>query len=60
VKRADRASAFFEATQLAGFSVAEARTFFGAPRGVSHPQLVPLPAIEAQALYLERFRRLSE
>ena len=60
VKRADRASAFFEATQLAGFSVEEARTFFGAPRGVSHPRLVPLPPVEAQALYLERFRRLSD
>jgi 5'-deoxynucleotidase YfbR-like HD superfamily hydrolase len=60
VKRADRASAFFEATQLAGFSVEEARTFFGAPRGVSHPRLVPFPAVEAQALYLECFRRLSD
>jgi|SRR6185369_15715784 5'-deoxynucleotidase YfbR-like HD superfamily hydrolase len=60
VKRADRASAFFEATQLAGFSISEARTFFGAPRGVSHPRLVPLPVVEAQALYLERFRRLSD
>lgn len=60
VKRADRASAFFEATQLAGFGIAEARTFFGAPRGVSHPRLVPLTAVQAQALYLERFRRLSD
>ena len=60
IKRADRASAFFEANQLAGFTLAEARNFFGAPRGIAPPRLVPLPAVEAQALYLERFRRLSD
>lgn len=59
IKRADRMSAYFEATQLAGFSIAEARKFFGIPRGAKLPRLVPLPATEAQALYLERFRRLS-
>jgi 5'-deoxynucleotidase YfbR-like HD superfamily hydrolase len=59
IKRADRISAFFEATQLAGFTLAEARKFFGSPRGVAPPLLVPLPATEAQALYLERFRKLS-
>jgi hypothetical protein len=59
IKRADRISAFHEATQLAGFTTAEARKFFGAPRGVSPPRLAPLPAPEAQAHYLERFRRLS-
>ncbi len=59
IKRADHLSAFFEATQLAGFSVAEARKFFGAPRGVSPPRLVPLSTTEAQSAYLERFRRLS-
>jgi 5'-deoxynucleotidase YfbR-like HD superfamily hydrolase len=59
VKRADRISAFFEATQLAGFTVAEARKFFGAPRGVSPPRLVPMSVTEAQSAYLDRFRRLS-
>jgi len=59
IKRADRMSAFFEATQLAGFTIPEARKFFGAPRGVASPRLNPLPATEAQELYLERFRRLS-
>jgi len=59
IKRADRMSAFFEATQLAGFSVAEARKFFGTPRGISPPRLVPLSTPEAQSAYLERFRRLS-
>ena len=60
IKRADRASAFFEATQLAGFTLSEARAFFGSPRGVAPPRLEPLPPLEAQALYLERFRRLSD
>ena len=59
IKRADKMSAYFEATQLAGFTIPEARKFFGIPRGVAPPLLNPLPATEAQSLYLERFRRLS-
>ena len=59
IKRADKMSAYFEATQLAGFTIAEARKFFGIPRGVAPPRLQPLPVPEAQALYLERFRQLS-
>src|SRR6266850_2669050 len=59
IKRADRISAFFEATQLAGFTVPEARRFFGAPTGVAPPRLAPPAATGAQALYLERFRTLS-
>jgi 5'-deoxynucleotidase YfbR-like HD superfamily hydrolase len=59
IKRADKMSAYFEATQLAGFTITEARKFFGIPRGVSPPRLHPLPVPEAQALYLERFKRLS-
>ena len=59
IKRADRMSAYFEATQLAGFTITEARKFFGVPRGASTPKLHPLPASEVQALYLERFKRLS-
>lgn len=60
IKRADRMSAYFEATQLAGFAIAEARKFFGTPRGISPPRLTPMPATEAQALYLDRVRRLSD
>ena len=59
IKRADRIAAYFEATQLAGFAASEARRFFGLPRGVTQPRLEPLPAMEAQAFFLERFRRLS-
>ena len=59
IKRADHISAFFEATQLAGFTRAEAERFFGVPKGVRTPRLVALPPSEAEAAYLERFRRLS-
>lgn len=59
IKRADRMSAFFEATQLAGFSRAEAANFFGTPKSVATPRLVPAPAPEAEAAYLDRFRRLA-
>lgn len=60
IKKADHISAYHEATQLAGFEKPEAAKFFGAPpKGLVTPRLVPLPPAEAQALFLERFRRLS-
>jgi 5'-deoxynucleotidase YfbR-like HD superfamily hydrolase len=60
LKKADIISAFHEATQLAGFSVEEARKIFGAPpRGTRFPRLVPLPTAEAQSQFLERFKRLT-
>jgi hypothetical protein len=58
IKSADRASAFFEATQLAGFKHAEATEFFGQPRNIRHVELVPKPTIEAQRLFLARFNEL--
>jgi hypothetical protein len=59
-KKADRLSAFHEATQLAGFEDKEARRLFGAPpAGLATPRLVPLPTAEAQGLFLERFHRLG-
>jgi len=58
-KKADRLSAFYEATQLAGFEDKEARRLFGAPPpGLKTPRLQPLPTAEAQAQFLERFHRL--
>lgn len=60
IKRADRMSAFYEATQLAGFDVPEAHNFFGRPPGrLRTPKLVPLVTAEAERLFLERFRRLT-
>jgi len=59
-KKADHLSAFYEATQLAGFDEKEARRLFGTPpAGAKTPRLVPLPTAEAQALFLERFHRLA-
>lgn len=58
-KKADTIAAYHEATQLAGFDAAEARRYFGVPpKSLKSPRLVPLPTAEAQAQFLERFRRL--
>jgi len=65
IKRADRTSAFYEATCLAGFARDEARRFFGQPRGLS-PALVktlshlsPFPAAEGEARFIKRFNELA-
>ena len=58
VKRADQASAFFEATRLAGFDVDEALRFFGAPPPGAEPDMTPLSPTDAQALFLTRFASL--
>jgi 5'-deoxynucleotidase YfbR-like HD superfamily hydrolase len=59
-KQADIASAYFEATQLAGFSAEEAKRYFGTPpRSLRTPRLTPLAAADAQTAFLERFRRLT-
>ncbi len=57
IKKADCISAYFEATVLAGFSESEARKFFGTPKGITRDmiELEPLPAMQAQALFLQRF-----
>jgi 5'-deoxynucleotidase YfbR-like HD superfamily hydrolase len=60
IKRADRACAFFEATQLAGFNHAESLELFGAPPPGYALRIEPLPPAEAQAQYLQRFEILSE
>lgn len=59
IKQADRACAFFEATQLAGFERGESLKLFGAPPRGYELILEPLPAAAAQARYLERFRVLA-
>ncbi len=58
IKRADRASAFYEATQLAGFSVEEALVLFGAPEGAPSVALRIETTAAVQARYLSRFRAL--
>lgn len=59
IKRADKASAFFEATQIAGFEDEEAARIFSRPRGLAPISLKPLPTREAQARFLKRFEDLT-
>ena len=60
IKTADRACAFFEATQLAGFEHNEALALFGAPPRAYRLLIEPQAPAEAQARYLQRFHVLSE
>src|ERR1700759_3536263 len=60
LKKADIISAFHEATQLAGFTVEEAKKIFGVPpKGTRFPRMVPLSTADAQSQFLERFKRLT-
>ena len=61
IKKADQIAAYFEATVLAGFSLQEARKFFGQPRGITREMILiePVPAIEAQRLFAERFQAIE-
>jgi 5'-deoxynucleotidase YfbR-like HD superfamily hydrolase len=62
IKIADRASAYAEATTLAGFSIAEGRKLFGEPDlpiGDFAAYLEPLRPAAAEALFLGRFAELD-
>jgi 5'-deoxynucleotidase YfbR-like HD superfamily hydrolase len=60
LKQADTLSAYYEATQLAGFETREARRFFGhPPKGLKPPRLVTLSPADAQAQFLARFQQLN-
>jgi 5'-deoxynucleotidase YfbR-like HD superfamily hydrolase len=62
IKAADRASAYLEATRLAGFVEAEARKFFGPPPVFSHvlerDYLTPWPAETAEGRLRERIEKV--
>ncbi|MFN4287436.1 MAG: HD family hydrolase [Brevundimonas sp.] len=58
IKKADRACAFFEATQLAGFGREESLKLFGAPPAGLDIHLEPEPTSVAQRAYLARFHEL--
>ncbi|MCH8169305.1 MAG: HD family hydrolase [Proteobacteria bacterium] len=60
IKRADRLSAWFEATQLAGFSEADAAKYFPRPRfeGWQAIRLKARSATAAKRAFLARFRQL--
>jgi len=64
IKRADKISAYLEATQLAGFGAEEAGKFFGNPRGLTGFPAAklnskPLPVAAAQKCFIAKFRQLS-
>ncbi len=61
IKKADIVSAYFEATELAGFSTAEAAEFFGRPRGfhAGHFELSPRPTAEIEQAFINRFNALE-
>lgn len=61
IKRADTVAAYFEATELAGFSMAEAQKFFGLPRGITKDMIdiEPAPAPAAQSLFIQRFEAIE-
>jgi 5'-deoxynucleotidase YfbR-like HD superfamily hydrolase len=60
LKEADRACAYFEAIQLAGFTESEATGFFGKPPP-GYALVIDLQSPgEAQTRYLQRFHTLSE
>ena len=58
IKTADRACAYFEATQIAGFDVPEAEKFFPVPDPIEPLRINALSTEESQALYLTRFEEL--
>ena len=64
IKAADRSAAFFEATRLAGFALADARKFFGRPQPLStaleRDYLTPWTADTAEERYRERVASLMK
>jgi 5'-deoxynucleotidase YfbR-like HD superfamily hydrolase len=60
IKHADAICAYFEAVQLAGFSEAEAKRFFGLPPRSIKLKLTPASTNQVQEAFLKRFRSLAE
>ena len=60
IKRADIICAYFEAVQLAGFTEAEARRYFGAPPRSIRLKLTPRPTAEVEEAFVKRFRSLID
>ena len=61
IKRADQAAAWYEATQLAGFSIEEAKQHFSPPSLTRAEEitLTPLPPDKAKRAFISRFKHLS-
>ena len=63
IKEADRGAAYLEATELAGFTEAEAQRLFGRdpelPPAIRHDYLTPWGAAKAEKRLLARFKSVS-
>ncbi|MDC7675111.1 HD family hydrolase [Asticcacaulis machinosus] len=59
IKQADHACAYYEATQLVGFTPDEARTFFGHPPEGYDLALHPWDSLTAKTRFIDRFNQLS-
>jgi len=60
IKRADMICAYFEATELAGFTKAEALRCFGSPPRGMKQNVSPLPTAKVEERFLARFNSLSK
>ena len=58
IKKSDRLAAYLEATQLAGFSEAKARRFFGNFRKIPHIKIKPCTADTARNKFLDKFNKI--
>jgi 5'-deoxynucleotidase YfbR-like HD superfamily hydrolase len=60
IKRADRVSAWLEATQIAGFSIAEANKYFGAPKDelAANLTLHLRPPVDVREAFVARHAKL--
>ena len=56
IKRADIICAYFEATQIAGFTHEEGLKFFGRPPADLEIEIKPMPVKKAQILMLDTFK----
>jgi len=59
IKKADIYCAYFEATQIAGFSLEEAAQYFTVPPVKIDISIEPLSVVEAEQLFLSRFNTLN-
>ena len=60
IKKADRISAWMEATRIAGFSIAEADRFFGAPdpKHIDRLDILLRPPLEVRRAFTDRHQAL--
>jgi 5'-deoxynucleotidase YfbR-like HD superfamily hydrolase len=61
IKHADQIAAYFEATELAGFSVTEAVRYFGRPRGIAAGRFdfTPHSVKSVEKAFLKRFEAIE-